>query len=226
MYRLDLNAAFPKAELIYEPEAQGRPGLAAGELKAFGNYVFFSDNFSVNNEPKSDSFAFNIHDRSLTDLNAAEYSLPDVLYYESGWYSRMAVPEGDGYVYTIARTDWKHSEAEPVITGISRFEWPVSDGKYLYVHNYVEKIFSDDPSFPVTFKVYDKDMKPVDEFRLPEKKDSWKWNPNAPDIGGEKYLYFTWQDDESQEWGIGRMDKSRIGNLKGAEIETELITYR
>ncbi|MBR0086897.1 MAG: hypothetical protein IJL98_04060 [Lachnospiraceae bacterium] len=95
-------------------------------------------------------------------------------------------------------------------------DWLQGDGTYLYVTNTYDHIM--DPSRDEICRVYDMDLKQVDEYVLPDTGNTY----GAP-VGGGAFQYLTYENEENGEWGLLSFDKSLISTLQGRECPYTVI---
>ena len=107
----------------------------------------------------------------------------------------------------------------PLYSGSSGNSTYVSDGKYFYLFSGF--LSHNDPDIEDHFLVYDGQMELVDEFSVP---DTNTYTMDPP-IGGEKYQYLVFDDEETGEWGLYIWDKSEIETLHGKAYTQQKIVY-
>ena len=212
--RLDIRSRNIKEEDVFIPEENVTGG---GVFTAYGNYVYFSLRYEGE---KGCIYAYDTRNHSIREIEELEY---DNTYLTPSW-------NGKKLVYKDYRSD-QDSLYETQLIGIRpdgtdrtveleripQVYNVVYDTKYLYVNNAQVLI---NPEIK-RFWVYDENMELVDEFTLPETDREVE----DPPIGGEKYQYLVFDEEEGGEWGLYIWDKSEIGTLHGKPYAQQKVVY-
>ena len=223
--RIKTGELFPKEELISSLEAKHTmPSL----LRAFGNYVYF-DTSGLDDEGNPGSTGvYNIHtgELEITDKIGIR-----PIWFNGRLYWKTNTREGSvesllKAPVPIVSSDYKGDDLRVEMEGVYNSSTLYCDGKYLYVSNNSIRYFL--PDEINCLKIYDKELKLIDEAVVPEINDINE-NPllaviDSP-IGGSGYQYLPYEDEESGEWGVLVWDKSEIGTLHGSFYTQQKIVY-
>ena len=243
LWRIDITKKQPKEELVYDP---GVSSLMSGSyLIGIGNYVFFDmDTTGERNDTKQ---KVDLSDSAMR-VEISDISLSTGVYdIHKGTIERIPLPilhpawfNGDLYqTENLSISEdldpWSLEalKRETIIKQISIDgtiqDTPVkaisssflhSDFSYLYVTaGTLPNFYKEEESW---VKVYDKNFQLIDEFVLPETS----YYLNDPPIGGEKYQYLLFEEEDTGEWGIAIWDKSELGTLHGKPYTQKKVVYK
>ena len=212
--RLDIRSRSIKEEDVFIPEENVTGG---GVFTAYGNYVYFSLMYEGE---KGCIYAYDTRNHSIREIEELEY---DNTYLTPSWNGKKLVykdyqSDQDSLYETQLigiRPDGTDRTVE--LERIPQVYNVVYDTKYLYVNNAKVLI---NPEIK-RFWVYDENMELVDEFTLPETDREVE----DPPIGGEKYQYLVFDEEEGGEWGLYIWDKSEIGTLHGRPYAQQKAVY-
>ena len=214
-YRIYIEDKKPKEEIFFAPD-ETMPGYTS--MSAFGNYIFLSFDYSSGTVDYRYDIQKNIVEKFQPEKeNPSRIIMFQGCLYMSFYDDNDPINSGK----TLYRTNWKGNEAVPALTE-SYEEFQIqTDDQFLYVDNSTHKLL-DDPNAELKVKVYDKDFNLIDEYTVP---DSEIYSLGAP-IGGTKYQYMIFDDEDAGEWGLYIWDKSEIGTLHGKPYTQQKVVYQ
>ena len=122
---------------------------------------------------------------------------------------------------SVYETDHLGRNPVPKITDTVIGSYLVSDEKYLYINNGYEHLLN--PEKPCIFQVYDHQLQYIDSFIVPDVVGQ-NYQLDPP-IGGEKYQYLLFEEEDIGEWGLYIWDKSEIGTLHGKAYTQKKVVY-
>ena len=195
--RMKLEGAH-KEEVLFDPGEKG----GVSQIKAYGDQIFFKQILS------GDSRTFVYHIKTGT-VEETEIDGTLVIYRGELYTIPYDLKKSQETLSSIRHTDVLGKNQESVIDNTAQGCLMGSDSRYLYVNNTMLNYF--DPEIETCFRVYDQELKLIDEFTLPEADTPTIDLP----VGGDKYQYQVFEDYETGEWGLKIWDKSSVGTLKG-----------
>lgn len=222
--RLNVEEKNPKPELV-SPSDEGAVTFN-GNLRAVGNYVFFG---FANDEKGTVLYSYHIEDGTIQEIQYL-HSMPAIMndkIYQIEWDPDF---EDDFHKTDVIRMDYDGKNIEVLLSGVEQGKMIYDDGKYIYLSSgWLTHPWSEEDEETVRKKmearhywVYNKEMNLVDDFSLP----STDQTTIGPPVGGEKYQYLVFDDEETGEWGLYIWDKSEIGTLHGKAYTQIKVVYK
>lgn len=213
--------------------------LSLGNLQAYGNHIYAEIVANRNSEGDSSSeedyddrvyvktFVYDIVNDSLDELTVPGLSQSATILGVQFWqdkiilcpYDSMQAGDAPMPVY-IAELDG--SNPEVLFEDISQSAYFLTDGEYLYLFDNWMPDLGDRLSNPGVYTVYDESLNIVDTFTAPLIPGD---RTIRLPVGGMNWMYYKFDDEENDTWGVMGWDKSGIGSYDGAEIEIAYI-YR
>ena len=214
LFRINVEEKNPKPEQLYVPPT-GISSFTA--IKAYGKYVYFG-NYAYDKEKATGVLGlYNIETGKTEKSNAqGMYTfLTGKLYTKGGVLEKLS---DRYYEVPLSCSTLEGNETKEVLN-IPQGVFLTSDTHYLYINS--GSLNAVNPEEKKFFKVYDSSMNLVDEFIVPEEFGDQRDFP----VGGERYLYMRYEDEDTGEWGIMYWDKSSIGTLHGKAPEIVKVVY-
>ena len=212
-YRVNVESRNPKPEMIYKAQKEVN-GL--GFLRGYGNHIYFTVHYK-DEEGYPSLYVYDLKTREVKELQESMSGRPT--WYKEKIYMRP-FEYGEDYRFEtpLYRLSWDGSGKETVMEKLAQGYETYSDGKYLYLDNQGLYEFYGDKR---QVMVYDENMKMVDEYTYPDTYQDMA----TPPIGGERYQYLKYIDEETGEWGLMIWDKSSIGTLHGSPYTQTKVPY-
>ena len=211
--RLDIESGNAKPEVIFTaPEEVNGYGF----LRGYGSHIYFTLNYR-NRESYPCLYVYDIKSKEVMEMKESMSGRP--AWFQKKLYMRPFEYQEDYHYETpLYRMAWDGSQKETIIEKLSQGYEAYSDGKYLYMDNQsLHELYGEKRHV----LVYDEDMKLFDEYTYPSDCEE----RFAPPIGGERYQYLKYADEETGEWGLAIWDKSSIGSLCGNAYTQEKVSY-
>ena len=246
---LNLTGTIKEPESIYALEEENVFYLGFNWFRAYGNYLYF---IVSGNEDKGGgevvvygkTFIYDIVGQKIRELvydgMPEEEDIQGVTFWQDRILFMPYIWDVNDMKGSYLRTgnvyiaDLDGSNIEVLMENVPNGYHLLSDGRYLYLTNSFMVTMGDlglmDYDEVKTFWVYDESSALVDTFVLPSEINFFGDSPIAvnyfgePPIGDEEWMLITYKDNNGG-WGVLCLDKNKIGNYNGAEIELEVIPY-
>ena len=213
--RLSISRKNNEPETVFSVP-DGYHDLGYGFLQAYGKYVYFDLDYTDDSGAHSSLFIYDTESGEITEHEGLGHPS---FYNGKLYFKDYNSNEGDDFPTEVYRTDLQGENRETVFEDIPQGYYVVGDEQYLYLNNAILVTWGD--LTEKQYWVYDKDLKPVDQFTVPDTDTSYL----DPPIGGTDYQYEIFDDPDTGEWGVLVWDKSKIGSYHGAAYEQERIVY-
>ncbi len=223
--KMELNSLLEmKPEIVYEVE-EGLNVYSIAYLAAYGDYFYFGvvgdtaeDPDLITEENALDYayhqyYAYNTKNKELIKILSPSDNPYEKVQNVVFWQDKIILLSYDfsqqDEVQDIYMTELDGSNPEVIFEDVPQELEYYSDGKYLYSSN-VWGILWGKKELPVVMEVYDENLELVDTFTIP----FLHWGQ----IGYQDSLFFHFTYEEEGKYRVKRFDKSKIGELNGAEI--------
>ena len=211
--RINIESGNAKPEVIFTAPKEVN---GYGFLRGYGNHIYFTLHYK-NEEGHPSTYVFDLKSKEASELKESLSGYP--AWFKERLYMREFLFEEDyNFETPVYRLNWDGSSKETVMEKMPQGYAVYSDEEYLYLDNqFLCELYGTKRQV----LVYNEKLEQVDEFTYPGTVDT----RITPPIGGEKYQYLMYNDEETSEWGLYIWDKSVIGTLRGSAYTQTKVPY-